>query len=319
MNVDIFAEWLQRQGQTIYRSDHSVWAIHGPRVLQSIPYHWVIRPSEKELSELLLRTRTVGLRYSTPIDAKVGQISYHVIYDKKRMEFDSLAKKVRHDVRNGLDYASIEPITFSRMATEGWGLSAETLQRQGRTGTETQKAWEQLCMSAEGLPGFTAWGAIHDQQLVAAALVFTMENCASILYQRSGTAHMKYGVNNALAYVVTNEALCQPGVTRIFYGLHSLDAPASVDEFKFRMGYIAYPVRQRVVFNPLIAPLFSSLSHRMVRYLLARRPQSHFLAKAEGLLRFYLQGSRSLADQDWPPNIRNQRSSLLEEASSTTS
>ncbi len=278
---------------------------------QAFPYHWTVTPPEEELSEFLKHTASVGLRYSTPLDAPQGQVSYHVVYEKRGMAFADLPKKVRHDVRNGLDYARIEPVSFERLAGDGWRLRAETLERQGRAGAETQAGWAKLCRSAAGLPGFETWAAIHQEELVAAILVFIMDDCASILYQQSATAHLKHGINNTLAYVFTNEALDRPGIQRIFYGLHSLDAPASVDEFKFRMGYTARPVRQRVVFNPLLAPLFNPLAYRAARYLLGKRPGSPTLAKVEGMLRFYLQGRLPLADQSWPENLLDQKDRLL--------
>jgi hypothetical protein len=314
VNSDNFAQWIERQGRNVYRSESTYWHEQGPKVLQAFPYHQVISPSDEEINGFLLRTKTVGLRYSTPLQARIGKVSYHVVYEKENMDFLSLPKKVRNDVRAGLNHVRVEPIPFSRLATDGWPLTVQTMQRQGRHGAETKESWERLCASAENLPGFEAWGAIHDQELVAAILVFSMEDTASILYQRSATAHMKYGINNALAYTFTNEALSRPGITRIFYGLHSLDAPASVDEFKFRMGYIARPVRQRVVFNPLVSPLFSNASYYLIRGLQARPPANHILAKAEGLLRFYLQGLRSLPDQDWPSSILDQRPLLLQQA-----
>jgi hypothetical protein len=76
----------------------------------------------------------------------------------------------------------------------------------------------------------------------------------------------------------------------IFYGLHSLDAPASVDAFKFRMGFSAKPVRQRVAFRTSMAPLLNPISHAVLRAAHNLIPSSDFLAKTEGLTRFYLHG-----------------------------
>jgi hypothetical protein len=311
MDPTIFAAWLQKQGYAVICADNTYWYSAGFRILQSFPYHACIQPTGRAVEQLLGRTGNIALRYSTNIDQAAGQVSYHVMYEKSSLAYSDLPKKARHDVRDGLEYAHIEPISFTRLASDGWTLRAETLERQGRTGAETREEWQHLCLSAQGLPGFEAWGALHEGQLVAAIFVFIMDNCASILYQQSATAHLRYGINNALAYVFTNEALCRPGINRIFYGLHSLDAPASVDEFKFRMGYTAHPVRQRVVFHPLAAPLANPLSHRMVKALLARRPGNRFLAKTEGMLRFYLQGQRPLDRQDWPQNLRDQKERIL--------
>jgi hypothetical protein len=186
------------------------------------------------------------------------------------------------------------------LAKEGWALRIETLARQGRSGAETQEWWERLCFSAEGLPGFEVWGALHEGQLVSSLIAFTMDGCASILYQQSMTEQLKYGVNNALTYEFTTYALNRPGISQIFYGLHSLDAPPSVDDYKFRMRYKAMPVRQRVVFNPWLKPFINRVSYAVIKQLRNFRPGNVTLAKTEGMFRFYLEGQRPLNQQAWP-------------------
>ncbi|MCL4552101.1 MAG: hypothetical protein M1305_00885 [Candidatus Marsarchaeota archaeon] len=300
MDTEVLAEWLRRQGHGVARTTSTWWCESGPRVWQAFPFHWCISPSEDELRTFLRQTRAIGLRYSTELDAPEGVVSYHIVYASKRYEMEQLPKKARYDVRKGLSYARIEPIPFSRLATEGWALRAETLARQGRTAAETQESWERLCLSAADLPSFETWGAVHEEQLVAALLAFTLDDCCSILYQLSATAHQKWGVNNALTYAFTNEALSRSDVLRMFYGLHSLDAPASVDDFKLRMGYVAKPVRQRVVFHPLLAPLFNRATYAVVRQLVRLFSANPALAKTEGMMRFYLAGKLPANQQSLP-------------------
>ena len=111
---------------------------------------------------------------------------------------------------------------------------------------------------------------------------------------------MKAYVNNALNFVVTQTLLGRPGVRSVLYSLHSLDAPASMDQFKFRMGYRAKPVRQRVIFHPWLSPMMNAASHALLRLALALRPGHPLLSKAEGMLRFYLQ-ARPAAAQPMAP------------------
>jgi hypothetical protein len=78
-----------------------------------------------------------------------------------------------------------------------------------------------------------------------------------------------------------------------------------VDEFKFRMGYAAKPVRQRVVFHPWLIPAFNRATHAVIRKLagLTGHPT---LSKVEGLMRFYREGRRPAEDQDIPPALKGQ-------------
>jgi hypothetical protein len=290
MTPDVFAEWLRRQGLRVVRTASSFWHTKEARILQAFPYHWILEPSEAELRELLRGERALGLRYSTPVGARLGLPSYHVVRRERPYELQELDKKARYDIRKGLAHAAVEPISFSRLASEGWRLHEDTLARQGRIGAETRESWERLCLSAEGLPGFEAWGATHEGQLAAALLAFTCEGCTSFLNQQSANQHLKHGVNHALAYVFTRTALARPDVSYVFYSLHSLDAAAGVDQFKFRLGYTAQPVRQRVMFHPWAAPLFNRVTYSAMRQLIRWSPGTPALAKAEGMVRFYIEG-----------------------------
>lgn len=304
MNPDILAEWFRRQGHTVIRTQSSYWVDSGPRVYQAFPYHWQIEPEEIELYELHQRHHAIGLRYSTPVSSPVGQISYHVVYEGDEYSLESLVKKARYDVRKGIEYASYERIPIKQLAEDGWSIRYDTLVRQGREGAEKQSWWKNLCLIAEELSGFEAWGVLHNGHLIAGLLAFTCDDCFSILYQQSLANHLQYGINNALTYTVTTDAIRRSNIHRIFYGLHSLDAPSSVDEFKFRMGYSPKPVRQRVEFHPMIAPLFNSLTHRSLKSIINFRPQNRTLAKAEGLVRFYLEGQRPLEQQTYPEALK---------------
>lgn len=297
--VKVFAEWMRRQGYQVIETASSYWSIAGRRIYQAIPYYGIITPSEEEVRELLLQDKMIALRYSTPLDATLGALSYHVVYEKSEYSQKDLPKKARHDVKKGLSVATIEPISFSRLATEGWELRCDTLIRQQRVGAETEAWWKKLCQTADELQVFEAWGAIVDGKLAACLLGFHCDDYYCVLYQQSRTDYLRFGVNNALTYVITSEVLLRPEARHIFYGLHSLDAPTSVDEFKFRMGYQAKPVRQRVVFNPFFRPLVNQFSHGLLRVALRLRPQSHLFSKAEGMFRFYLNGKLPLALQ--PP------------------
>jgi hypothetical protein len=313
MNAEAFAEWLRRQGHHVVRTASCYWYDAGPRVYQAFPYHWVIDPFAEELADIFRRNRAIALRYSTSLGKPPGQISYHVIYDKTSYPLASLSQDARRNVRKGLGHASYEPISMSSLASEGWKLHSETLVRQGRQQAETKEAWERMCLCAEGLPGFEAWGAIHEGALVAALLAHTVDDTVSVLYHQSRTCHLKYGVNNGLTYSFTQTALQRPGIRCVFYGLHSLDAPPGVDEFKFRMEYLAKPVRQRVVFSPLVRPFINRLSYGSLRICLNLWPGSPTVAKAEGMVRFYLQGKHPLYDQVWPEALRQQKEATLNE------
>jgi hypothetical protein len=304
MNAEIFAEWFWRQGYQVARTESSYWVNLGKRVYQAFPYHWLIQPEEAELQEFIQSQKALALRYSTFLEAPVGCLSYHATYDHPSYDLNNLGKWARKNVRRGLKNCEIEEISFSRLAKEGWQLQVDTLDRQGRRVSMSTRLWERLCLSMVDLSGFKAWGAIVQGQLAASVVTFQMDDCGYMLYQQFHRRYIQDHVNNALSFSVTKWLMEQKPIHSILYGLHSLDAPASVDEFKFRMGYVAKPVRQRVVFHPWIKPCINHVSHALVRNLLKLTPGNPTLAKAEGMMRFYLEGLRPLEDQNCPEILR---------------
>jgi hypothetical protein len=314
MTPDTFSEWLVRQDYKIFISSIGhYWYNPGSRILQAFPYHQVICPSQSELKHIFKQTGAIAIRYSTDINEPVGKISYHVIR-KEKFNIDQLTKKVRHDIHHGLQYATYEPISFDRLGEEGWKVRFDTLKRQGRTSAETKEQWQKKCRAAKGLPGFEAWGAIHNHELVACVLCSVIGDCCYILYQQSMTEQLKFGINNTLAYYVTNEMMDRDYITTVFYGLNSLDAPPSVDEFKHRMGFQASPVRQRVVFNPALEIFINNSSYQALKALIKILPYNPTLAKVEGMVRFYIQGKLPLAAQDWPVLLLEQKDAILAQA-----
>jgi hypothetical protein len=100
MNVDIFAEWLRRQGHRVIRTESSYWYDAGPRVFQAFPYHWLIEPSNGELRKLMLWRGIAALRCSTPFAASSGAVSYHVVL-RGPYNLEMLRAQARNGVRRG--------------------------------------------------------------------------------------------------------------------------------------------------------------------------------------------------------------------------
>lgn len=304
MNADVFAEWFRRQKYKVVKTPSSYWVEFGPRIFQAFPYHWIIDPTDTELNGLLKNNGALGLRYSTRISALYGAISYHALYDAKSYNYENLGKWARKNTRRGLSHCSVEQISFKRLATDGFALQIDTLARQGRKLDIEKSVWVERCLSAEDLSGFEAWGAIVDGCLAASVITFRMNDWCYMLYQQCHRDYLAMHVNNALSFVVTKTMIERRDINSILYGLHSLDAPPSVDEFKFRMGYTAKPVRQRVVFHPWVRPLMNTTSHMLMRTGLQFALGNSTLSKAEGFLRFYLQGRLPLSEQSVPQPLR---------------
>jgi hypothetical protein len=285
---EIFSEWLRRQGQRVVRTASSYWHSEGWRVYQAFPYHWLIQPSAEEIRELTSRHRAAALRYSAPARREGTTDGYHMVYTGQDYDLETLGAGARHNVRRGMRSCSVGPIEFARYIEEGWALRVDTLARQHRRLPESREDWRRKNLAAADLAGFEVWAAEVNQRLAATLLIFQMDGWGYSMDQQSHRDYLRDHVNNALTFVVMQNLIRRRDLRGIFNGMRSLDAPASVDEYKLRMGYEARPVRQRVAFHPGLAPLVTPLTCRVAKSLLAASPSTRWLAKADGMLRLGL-------------------------------
>jgi hypothetical protein len=293
MSAESFCQWLRLQGFTVLRTASSYWYTEGFGVYQAFPYHSLIQPSSEELSTLFGKGRATVLRYSGPPDSGSGTPSYHIIFEGSSYGFDNLGYRTRKNVRRGLRSCQVSPIPFERVAEEGWALHLDTLTRQERRRGWSHETWRKRFRCASDLEGFEAWGAIVGGNLAAYMVSFQLGDCCFILDHKSSRQYLPLNVNNALVFVVTQTLVSRQTVKTIYFAMHSLDAPRSVEEFKEHMGYVQRPVRQCVAFHPFLSPLANPFTHAVVRQLARWVPASARLSKAEGLLSSYLNASSS--------------------------
>lgn len=306
-------EWLRRRGHRVFLSESACWYDAAPRVFQSFPYHPVIDPSPEEIARVLRANRALAVRFSAPPSSSAGKISYHVVCRGPGYGLDSVTRQCRQNIRKGLDYATFGPVPFDRLAgPEGWRLRQETLTRQGRLKAENEAWWRSLCLSAEGLAGFEAWGAVRDGRLVAALIACLVNGSFQMLYQQSLSEHLRFGINNALGFSFARQALARPGVSELFYGFQSLDAGSDVDEFKFRMGFRAEPVRQRIALRRSLRPLVNPALLSVVDILGRAGIGGPKLLKVAGLIRYYVEGRKPASRQDCPECLLERKDTAFE-------
>lgn len=297
MTPEIYAEWLRRQGHRVIRTQSSYWHSSGMWAFQAFPYHWLIDPSEAELAELVSTDKVLALRYSLSPDSLKGCLSHAIVFEGQNYDLEIMGHRTRKNVRRGLKNCRVEPISLHKMVEEGWELRRDTLARQRRSLKVTRESWKSRYLAAADLPGFQAWGAYVGDRLAAYLVTFQIDDCLSVVDHQSHREYLDLNVNNAITFLVTQHALTQPGIGCVHYGVESLDAPPRVSEFKFRMGYIAKPIRQRVLLRPRIATFANQWSYRFVSAISRLRPSDRRVSKAKGMLRLCLQEGKCLISE----------------------
>ena len=169
-----------------------------------------------------------------------------------------------------------------------------------------------MILSAVGLEGFELWGTFVNDKLAAAIFFVQLDDCINMLYQQSLREYLPLRVNNVLSFLLTQELINRPSVKLIHYGLHSLDAPETVDKFKLSVGYSARLVRQRVVFHPAVPRAAIPSANKVLKAACKLFPKNNTLSKAEGFLRFYMNGRLPIADQKLPELVSKHKEELIQ-------
>jgi hypothetical protein len=286
-----YADFLRAVGHRVVSTRTAYWYDASRLFFLSAPPNRLYTPTSDELRTVLRTLPCLGVRFAAPLQGP-GKLSYQIVCDLPSYGLEALSGNVRSKVRRGLKRCRIEPLSFSVLALEGRKANADTVARQGREGVLAGGQWERLCNAAAATRGFEAWGAWCGEDLAAFLVTVSFRDRVEFLLARSSSAHLGSYPNNALIYSVAEEMLVRRGVPEITFGLESLEPVGPLDEFKFGMGFRRQPLRQRVIFHPLLRSLLRPAPVRALfrRWSERRGSEAMFWRKAAGLLRFAEEG-----------------------------
>jgi hypothetical protein len=289
--VEGFAHFLHAIGHRVERGARAYWYNAGRGFYLALPSHRCLRPDTAALRELLWRIRGFGVRFPAPLDGP-GKLSYQIVCDDRDYALEKLSANTRSKIRRGLRRCTVTPLSFADIAAHGRAAHRDTLDRQGRSWRWSGDGWDRYWQAAAATPGMEGWGAFVDDTLAAFLVSVCFDDAVEFLLARSRSDCLEAYPNNALIYTVTHEMLVRRGLRQITFGLESLESVRALDEFKFGMGFRAAPLRQRIVFHPLLKGV---LRHGTVRAAIhhwasGRGATVDFWRKADGVLRFAEEG-----------------------------
>jgi hypothetical protein len=244
-------------------------------------------PSADALRALLRNQPCAGLRFPAPLDGS-GKLSYQIVCDTSDYGIERLGANARSKVRRGLRRCEVRPVTFRAIAAQGLLADRDTLSRQGRAVRLDGVAWEGFWDAAEATAGMEGWAAYVGGEMAAFLVSVQFDESVEFLLARSRSDCLDAYPNNALIFEVTRTMLVERRLRQITFGLESLEPVGPLDQFKFGMGFRPAPLRQRVVFHPVLRVLLQPRGVRALvcRHAAARSGGAGFWRKALGLVRF---------------------------------
>jgi hypothetical protein len=291
MDAAAYAGFLRAIGHHVVTTPSVHWYDASRFFYLSAPPHRQYEPTTEDLRGVLRRLPCMGVRFAAPLQGR-GRLSYQIVCDNHTYGLEALSANVRSKVRRGMKRCRVGPVPFSVIATAGRRAHQDTLTRQGRDGVLAGERWNRFWAAAADTLGFEGWGAWSGDVLAAFLVSVSFDEGVEFLLARSCSDELGAYPNNALIFHVAEEMLQARGVPEITFGLESLEAVGPLDEFKFGMGFRCRPLRQRVVFHPILRALLRQSPVRAVvrRWSERRGSETVFWRKAAGLLRFAEEG-----------------------------
>jgi len=267
----------------VIRTESCWWynEYHQTRLYSAFPFQRKIAPSNRELACVFQAApNAFALRFLTT--QKMSELSF--IWTRRRpYGLQILSANSRSKIRRGLARCQIRKITFSEIVQMGWPAHQDTLRRHGERATTLG-----LDESLSECSAWQAWGAFVDNDLAAFLVTLQVEDWVHLLINRSMDSHLKAYPNNALVYAVVQMYLARPEISTICYGLESLAAPNTLNQYKESMGFVREQIYQRVVLRPVLRPLFNPAMRQLILRVALLRPSDMRLQKLAGLLRLVL-------------------------------
>ena len=298
--VEPFAHFLSATGHRILRGAGAYWYDASRGFFLATPSHRLLRPAEDELASLFRHQPCAGLRFAAPLDGP-GKLSYQIVCDTRDYGLETLSANVRSKVRRGLRRCEIAPVPWATIATQGLPADRETLARQERAVRLVGPAWDAYWSAAAEAPTMEGRDSFVGSELAAFLVTVLMDDSVEFLLARSRSEALDAYPNNALIFEVARTMLVDRGVRRITFGLESLEDVEALDQFKYGMGFHRAPLRQRVVFHPMLRGILRAASARAAVRRLAdgRGARGGFWHKALGLLRFAEEGGDLRGASQW--------------------
>lgn len=264
---EAFARFLARTGHRVVRSASTSWSEVNRGFFMSVPSHRLLVPPPEEIHFVFRHQPCAGVRFPSPLDAP-GKLSFQIECDTRGYDLSSLSANARSKVRRGLRRCNVASADFAIIAAEGIAADRDTLRRQGRAVKLAGAQWQRFWEAAAQTPGMEGWAAYVGSKM--AAFLVSMQfgdGTVDFMLSRSCEECLSSYPNNALIFEVAREMLVSRRVARITFGIESLEPVGQLDQFKFAMGFKASPLRQRVVFHPVLRAI---LRRPAVRRLVCR-------------------------------------------------
>lgn len=206
----------------------------------SLPHQEPKSLSDDEMRGLLRASR-VNLALWT-YDFDRDESDWWWIVAKAPYSLESLNKKTRYDVRQGLNHCEVRTISSEFLAREGYECHKAAMTRRLQSVPFDEKSFHQRIPSYDRNEAYEIWGVFIEDKLVSYSVCRVIDK---VVYQDEAVfdpRYFKYRTSYALIHVMTDFYLNRQGAAYLTTGMRSISHETDyqnylINKFGYRKAY----------------------------------------------------------------------------------
>lgn len=256
--VKCLSDFCRARGARFFVLRDSFWMSRGMRFFSPWPSSRPIALSSEDL-EIVWNQGAWFVHYATYED-KPFYAGYDLVVEDKNYGFESIrSSKRRHNIRWALKQCSVEKVSFDLLVREAGPLIEDTMARQNRVfNSSVLEMWKNYFRLAETNPLFEAWACFALNQIAALCVLIILGNRVYVEMTFSKSDLLKYRPVDALAFVVTQQAISRDDIAYVSYGKRPIIGETeTLVDFKESMGFKKNLLKERIEVRPFLKPFLS--------------------------------------------------------------
>ncbi|MFN7933202.1 MAG: hypothetical protein U0R19_07735 [Bryobacteraceae bacterium] len=249
-----FAQHMALRGRHVFEASGCYWQSAGHGMYISLPPQVIREQTAQQTAQLLREAGILGVRF--PSKTREGLAGGLYVFRGPSFHIENLHRNFRQKVRRGLERCEIRELLPGELHDQGLALNIETMGRQGRFDAEfgDPRRWSRVVDAVYEVPAMSAIGAFAGGQLAAYVICCREDGCLHIAHQMSRLSDLVDCPNHVLDFVVTRDAIADPGIEFVTMGWASLLSMEGLHVYKTRMGYDFEPHHCVIQIHPRLAP-----------------------------------------------------------------
>jgi hypothetical protein len=285
MQSQALARHMELRGRRVVEACGRLWHSVEGGLFMAMPYQAPIAPDQGDIARMLIRHSGLGVRYLSSTHR--GHKSGIYVCRARGYTFSNVQARMRSLVRRGLEECVVRRVEPDQLLGEGLRLNLDSMKRQGRMDPEFAEpaSWRRLVEAIRRTPGITAWGSFVGGQLAAYVVALREDGWLYLLHQNSRDDLLECMPNHALTFTVTRDAMADPAIHTVCYGILSMVSNPGLHTYKLRIGYEVDEYDSVYQLHPAVSPVLASRPALWaLRQLRRRRPQDQRFERVEVVL-----------------------------------